>query len=332
MRGDKIASLVGGVILALAMAVAAVVLVQIFRGYRTVERELAIQRQKLEALNRRDPFPSIENVKMERNNVALMKGLLDDLIARLSKEQAKPLNIEPADFSPLLERTVNELGDKAGMAKVVLPERFAFGFDRYFAGALPRSEDIPRLTIQLEEIRRICMMMFESQIAEILSVKREEFEPHVGASGVAQAGIWRGRRAPESREESPERRSEGASGHLLMGGLVARERFEVTFKSRESALWDLLDRLVRSGMFVVAVVPEMRNEKIVESGAGLTRVKAAGGRRRFPWEKRGESEGRSKTGVLSRDERIVAGREEVVTRLVLDVYRFSTDKQDAGGS
>ncbi|MBN1269254.1 MAG: Amuc_1100 family pilus-like protein [Kiritimatiellae bacterium] len=313
---------VGGGITLVLLIVAVGLLLRVRKTYTTVNAELQMRTQRLNALNQRDPFPSEENVKLAAQKLEDLKLFFTNLTTALQSGQVEPVQMEPAEFPPLLERTARELRARAATptARVKLPDRFAFGFERYLLGNLPAEADIPRLVIQLKTVESICSMLFESRVSEVMEVRRTVFEQREDTRETEAPVDLRRRRVVSS--QAPDI---SAPPEVEAEGLYGRERFELRFVARETALWELLNRMAGSSAFIVVVDLQLANKAGAKvSAAAGKAVTASAAPTPMPGSPFGWPAAASAPveRVLTHDERVVAGREEIEVRLVIDVYRF----------
>lgn len=319
-----------------ALAGAVVLLLRWQRVYTRVNGELEAQAARLRQLQQRDPFPSETNVERAQQNLAALQTFFSNQTAALRAHQVTPAKMERAEFQFLLERTVRGLRERAAApgATVKLPERFGFGFDRYLLGDLPAPEDIPRLVVQLRIVERLCRLLFEARVSELLEIKRAMFEKPRGPSREVEAETGRRLRrvaesaAPPEEEPIPE---------VEEGGLLSRERFEIRFTASEAAVWELLQKLATDKTFALVAELELKSVSDVKAavaspsqtaGSGPTPQVAPSVPGPWPVGPAALVAPRPKT----HDERVVAGRERVQVRMVVDVYRFDVGGTEGVGS
>jgi len=213
-------------------------------------------------------FPSQENVKIELGNSDQADEWFNNLISTLSKGNIISSERSPSKFITTGNVVRSSLEKKARKAGTVMPDSkssFAFGFERYTRndGTMPKSEEVPRLIEQLVIINRICTILFENNIKEISSVKRDVFESvgDPGAENTAEAaGRSRGRGGRSRSRDSRTSRGSGDGGSSadvsqvgIIGddALYAKMHFVFEFRAKEKALLDILNALSTSKMFVV---------------------------------------------------------------------------------
>lgn len=284
-----------------------------FQGrYGDTNRELESARLRLQQLNSRNPFPSEANVKKMQDNLALLRTQALQLQSTLQKSQIRGENMEPAEFAPLLEKTSRRMQQKAQESGVTLPAGFAFGFPRYAAGELPAAESVFRLVGQLRAVETVCDILFQARIAQIDALDREVFEETGVAVEAAQSQDLRRSRRAVTETAAP---SSGNVPKAVTNELYSVERITVNVQGRETAIWDVLNGIVRHPAFLVLADVKLDNTL---ASAGVLGKKTAlspmGGDRgpgvppQFP----------------AHDDRIVAGRENVAASLVIDLYHFHT--------
>jgi hypothetical protein len=243
-------------------------------------------------------FPSRENVKIELENADQADEWFNNLISTLSKGNIVSTERSPSIFITTGNTVRRNLRKKARKAGTVMPDSksaFAFGFERYTRndGTLPKSEEVPRLIEQLVIINRICAILFENNIKEISSVKRDEFESignivpgvDVDNSG-SRRRSGRSRNSRSARTHSRPTAVHRASDNVSMVGIIgedslyAKMHFVFEFRAKEKALLDILNALSTGKMFVVVtsvslskstpdLVPKIVDPAEAEPDAGI---------------------------------------------------------------
>lgn len=305
----------------IALAALAAVGYLLFRGVREfagTENELRQSVELLKSYYRMNPFPSDENIDHERRNVDVLRDNLVRLLESLREGQLEEVQRSPSAFMAMLGETRNRLLRAASAAGTVLPQEFAFGFDRYFesSAALPAPEDVPTLTRQLLSIEALCKTLFESGVAEVAVLERQHVE---GVRAGSPAGVPGGRRArPRTGADVPVTGGVIAGVDLDEEDLYSRLRFRFVVRAREAAVLDVLNRLAADPLFVVV--------NRVEFSKTQADIRTVSARAATPAERQREE-------VPSRAKRIVSGKElerPMRVTLELDVYRFRMESVAEG--
>lgn len=315
MNWRKYTTLIVGCSISLVVLGAGVFFLVKYQGdYQKTKDQLKSSRDQLDRLNRRDPFPSQDNIDVQQQNLDAISAAFSNLVTALGKGQIEPEPLEPAGFAPMLEELVRGFYRKAGDNGIKLPESMNLGFARYAAGDLPAREAIPRLIVQLKTIRSICEILFNARISELKGVERELFdaaeqqEPNISESERRSTRRNAGRTTVTSTSQSI------IQSYPLVpsNALYSVERIAVTFSARESVVWDVLNALSRGTDFMVVSDIQISNPlepsgKAAPAPAPAAAVGGTAARVIYP----------------SHEERIVAGRENVDVQLVIDAYRFN---------
>jgi len=211
-------------------------------------------------------FPSQENVKIELDNSKQADEWFNSLISMLSKGNIVRNERSPSLFITAGNKVRSSLKAKARKAGTVLPDSkssFAFGFERYTGtdGALPKSEDVPRLIEQLVIINKISTILFQNGIKEMSSVKRDVFESTgaLASEGAAEdnGNNRRRRNARNGRDRRHSQAAGGGSANVSQVGIIsgdshyAKMHFVFDFRAKEKALLDILNAFSTSKMFIV---------------------------------------------------------------------------------
>lgn len=347
--------LVSGGIAAVLAIVALVFLFRFLAGYTGVMGSLEASKASLEQLNARKPFPNEANVKLAQGSLAAMEQHFTNTLDALARGQFVPPPLEPARFPQFLQGTIRGLNDAAASNNVAIPERFAFGFDRYARG-LPVKEDLPRLERQVFAVDQICRVLFEAKIKDIVSIDRHVFEDEAARKAAAVTAAAGQPMRPEMMAAAAAGApgsaapTEANEGYLEdSAGLFVRERMIIVFDAKENAVWQALNNLARTRVFCVVSDLDIENpapRPAKGSVADPTRPSGEGAPaagqpvgvvgEAAPAAGQGFSTAEGGTGTnvvtrpLRREERVTAGMHEVAkVRLQLDLYTFNKPAPDA---
>lgn len=230
---------------AVIIGAAGVMLYREHSRWLTAKEGIDVFRPKLMSSVALDPYPSLSNIVAVSNNVRT----LEDDAALLRKEMnagqvAVEAGMDHLTWLSLLTKRKKDLQSRANIAKIRLPLRFPFGFERYDSGTPPKVSDVKRLELQLKTVEQLCRIMYQSGISEIQTVTRELFEDQVvkAARGTVDGSVVATNEAP----------------------LFTSEHFAIGLKAKEAALLDLLNALAASKMFVVVTLVRVTGEPGVE--------------------------------------------------------------------
>lgn len=278
----------------------------VMKSHRKEAQELNGAKARLDELYQRATFPSAANISREYEKLADLTDEFNELDGLLTEDQVLPEEMEGAEFMTFFENTLRRIRDRLQTGRVAFPEKYTFGFEKYAGGSLPASRNIPRLVQQLKITERICQILPDAAVNELLAFSREEFET-AADNDRAQSG--RGRAPPPAGgAQSPPSQPAGQ--------LYSSQHFKMSFRAREGSALDLLNRLARLPMFTIVTRVEITNpRREVNMGAS-----SGGPVQPAPGATKAVERGQS--GELSRDKRIVLGREEVEVSLEMDVYNF----------
>lgn len=300
--------------------VTAVFLVQYQLRYARVKNDLSSTKSKLNALYARKPFPSSENVVVLKENLDTMQKQFSELMQVLEASNFEVTQMESAEFSEKFLAMRNRLHGLARKQNVIVPEGFSFGFDKYSGGNLPAAIHVDRLAVQMHIIERLCSLLYQNGISTLDKVQRQEFE---SARAVVEEEVdnrFRRRRpAPVS-----EAAAKNTDPYTDDQGILYGERLAFGFVAKEGRLWEIVNALAKSNLFIVITDLQVMNQKSSDSFMvdPKTLVK----------ETKTAVAGMATTPLpLRRDERIIAGREDLRIALELEVFRFmpeSTEEED----
>ena len=315
MKTRQIFLIAGCAVAAILLAGAGYLLYDGIRDLRTTTRTLDNALKAREKYFVHDPFPSLENVEIERQNALALEAAFTNLLVRLKQGEIVTPRMTPSTFVRELgkkQRALSQLATNAARTvKIDLPDDFAFGFDAYFAGRMrPEPEHVADLTRQLLILERLFGILFEEEVATIVSVTRDEVEKQRPSPSAPQG---------------------------VADPLYTRMHFGFTVKTKESALLRVLNRMAAEDMFVVVTSVAVHKEQ--PDVLDMTQPAAPAGTkdRRSPIEDLfGRRKSRPapepaptvparKPAEMLRSERVVCGHrvEKPVTATIeVDVYRF----------
>lgn len=326
--------IIGGAVTVLLLGAGSFMLFKSRSEYLHARVALASEQAKLDRLNRRDPFPSQENISQVDKNSERIEGYLDAFFKEASAGRIEPRAIERSAFPTLLENAFDRLRVMAESNDVEVAERFTYGFEKYAAGELPADEHVARLTIQGQSIQVLCKMLFEAGIASLESVEREVFDVASTRLPAADPSVRRrvSRATPRGRPPTAEPPRASSDPEYL-----SRERIKVKFRAIDEVIWRVLNALGAHPTFFILVNFSLMNEAgqrptLIRAGkrgtegrrTAVAPVRTGGDAIMALWEGGGAGAG-EKTApkrVLSHEDRLVAGQENVGVELTVDVYRF----------
>jgi len=278
-----------------------------------------------------NPFPSRENVALERANRDTLDRWFGQILAAVGHP---PMQAErsPSTFVRLLTEKRDLLLDTARKCRVreIPPQdQFSLSFDRYLGGSmLPSPDDVPELTRQLLVVDGLCRLLFESGIFSLVSVTRDEFESLGKSQGQAAAEPSRiiriagvpaaGGRAGDANRVAP----------LVVDPLYTRMTFGFKFTANEEILWNILNALAEHDVFtVVSWLSVEKTASDVRVISSKTRPADAAAE--------GEAGGAGSLRGLSRSQRQVSGTEmqaPLAVTMEVHVYLFKPGQAADGAN
>lgn len=279
-----------GALAAVLLALACVLLfgsIQKLKGSRgSLEKAVA----ELETYYNQKPFPSDQNVKIEKGNIALLETWSADLIDICSTGQIESDLMRPTVFQRRLAERILGLRQRAKKSGVKLADRPSFGFHRYaILGRPPAPVHVSRLTRQMLIVDRLCTILMEEKVVGILTVRREQFEDAIpvkrprrtlggGPRPVVRAPATPApaRRGGGSRRSMPARVDAGEPGEKQF----AYFRFQFDVKLDEQALWGVINRFAGDDLFIVVKGVTMKKQSEDVRVSAVSRP--AGGTARTP--------------------------------------------------
>jgi hypothetical protein len=299
----------GAVVAALFLA-SALALYRGIRRWSETSRGLEKRKREFAGYYAQDPFPSGQNTQREKENVETLNRWFGELLAAVRAGQIESTDHRPSAF-------VNLLGEKQGYLEAsgtdIVPKKFSFAFDAYFAPAppLPSPEHVPRLIEQLLIIEKLCLVLFREEVIAIKGIRRDEIERLGAAAGSGATFRYTGAGDVGTDASDPN------AGVIGKDALFTKYRFTVEFVAREKTVWNVLNRLASHDLFVVVT-----SLRFTKSGRDVTLPE-------MPRGEAGAAEGAAsrapgKEGIPP-EQRVVSGPDRespLQVEMRLDVYKF----------
>lgn len=248
-KNQLILAIGGGVSAVLVLGAAALAAIGFSgKGDARKSRERAFS--ELSRLHQSVPFPSEENVAAAGKNLENARGwieILDDELTVGTNDWAKGINLRrasPGEFSSLREETIQSLYDAAPVGEdgtKIVPDSFAFGFDRYSGGEPAQTPHVVRLLRQLRLTDQLVRMLYAAGPQRIETVGRVVFETGSAASS-DETGYVRPKKRNDARTRDaalvvqPPPPSDGPVPSDV-------ERFGFRFVAREKAVLDFVNAI-----------------------------------------------------------------------------------------
>lgn len=100
------------------------------------------------------PYPDATNLKKVEESIQAYDSEIQNLKSEMNKAEAPTVEITPQIFQDNLRQAVDDMRKLAAQKKVVLPEKFFFGFDDYQT-QLPNLEETRKLNREFQVIRNL---------------------------------------------------------------------------------------------------------------------------------------------------------------------------------
>ena len=245
-------------------------------GFVDAKEKLAGAESSLDSLNRRNPFPSDANVAVTATNLTVLQIVFEDFMDHLSADQIREEPMEGARFLTVLEETRDALNTAAMDFDVLVPPQFAYGFDSYAMGSIPDTEDVPRLSVQLQMAESLAGLMFSNRISAINSLNRTIFEqPLEGGAGGGMPMLGGGGMfgfdgfAPPPGFGDPGLGAGAGGAGASESDLYSVEHFNVVFTAKGPSVMDTLRGLASSAdLFAVVTDISAQSGATLDGGMG----------------------------------------------------------------
>ena len=225
-------------------------------GYALVRRTAAAREARgqrdaaftrLVAIFQANPFPDAANADRMNSQVQRLGQMRAAMTNTLAQRDVPLPELSPSRFIQDLQTALRDrLQARAPIVEGsrVIPEGFAFGFDRYLGAnaPMPAEADVPRLAQQLVMVENLVNEVYASQVSALRGIEREVFEAAAAT-------------APEPEAARPRNRARAGASAFYRS-----QRFRMVVEGRQSTIGDLLNRFAAMPMFVVVQDVEMRKQ------------------------------------------------------------------------
>ena len=234
IRENKFLAVFFGVMFACVVALA-IVLIMMVGTYDATHEKFATLDRQLTTLHNLQPYPNADNLKRYQEQTTALAAIIEGLEQKLSAVQFPPdPAMNPPKFQAKLQTTVNEEIEKAKDNNILLPDKFALGFDRYLTAPPVEAAAVP-LDRELTAIKFVFDDLLDGKGVQAIA-------PNI----------------PIYREPLPEE-----NGAKPATGLVVRSRVEISFVADQLMVRKVLNDLVETGkqFYIVRLIP-IRSEGV----------------------------------------------------------------------
>ncbi len=335
----KVIVTVGAIVALILVGVPALLLFRGISQFSTAAADLEMSVNQLRSYYAKNPFPSRENIKLERENLKTMHGWFGQLVDVVTRGQVNRGESTPTRFSTQYNDVRNGLLSEAKKQGVTLSRDNALGFSRYAEGVLPAPVDVSRLAQQLTMTERLTTVLLEAKVKSVDTVGRQVFDSVSLAAMPSSEGGGRSNRRSSRRDASASRAGRPSGGtrpaaQAAPSGpardLYEVEPFSLEFRAKEAVALDVLNRLARHSLCVVVTgvqfskqgqdlhMPETDGSEDASTADLLpTAAEAA------------VADHKPADGELTREHRMVSGPDvdaAMAVKIDLEVYTFSVEK------
>lgn len=283
-----------GVILALGLMAGAIIyLLSRVKADLTASKNLKAAQQQLIGLMTKAPFPDQQNVDLAVRETQRLTEYMTNVQSRITYPALPKMTSQ--EFSSYLLTTVAELQKGAEQAGVLLPNpRYGFSFEPLREQVNFDVASIEPLTRQLIDVKELCMMLFQSQIHKLESLRRVRVSTLDPGQG------------PQYLEK--------AVNPTAYNNLATVTPYEVDFTGFSTELAGVLEKLQRSPIYYSVKVVYMETLKVGPGGSGTPAAPAAAP----------AAKGKAKASepVVARDEQYLY-EQPLRIRLFIEVIRLN---------
>jgi hypothetical protein len=161
----------------IALGVAGVYLCQTLQHDRKASEALNVATRELERLDRRDPYPNVENIRAAQKEVSRLHEFLGEMQKHFASAPT-PQELNNATFRTLLERARSTLVADASKAGVELPSDYWFTFGAQKGVMTFAQAALPALSAQVVDIGILSEVLFGARVNALSWMRRVPVESH----------------------------------------------------------------------------------------------------------------------------------------------------------
>jgi hypothetical protein len=314
LTGLLAATLIVGAALVFLMTSSMTQYQETLEGYRLAVR-------KLQSLQNRTPFPSLENLERSRSLAEQYKSELNLLRENLAKMQApNSPDVLPQKFQDDLRVAVNQITERAAAAGVELPKGFYLGFGQY-ANSLPNERAATTLARQLRVIEKVVNNLIDYKVKSIDGLNRLPLPEESAASPATPTKELR--KEDDSSQSNP------------IG--YARQPFDLAFTAEQGKLRLAFNSLLDSEYFLI--VRNLAVQNTMRVGPPIARQAGASAPLSPPPTDGQTAREEHSSGTASRVQKdqpaigtlnVILGRELVKASLRIEIIDFFTEPPSRG--
>ena len=321
---------VGGGVFALGVLGLGFFLYSAWDEKSTAETELESQQEAYSGHFNAAVFPSKESIAAVKANATSYNEWFEKALTLAARgDKAFPSETPPI-FKQRLQDEVRRLLDLPGGAngKIAAPA-FLFGFEQLLGegGALPSSEEVPELAIQLDAIAHIVDLLSEAGVSEVKSIERvmaddkAKSSDESGSSSSSKASAKKGKEDPNAPKRTMKTYKFGVAATPeaivdMLNKLAAWERFAVVRNLSFKESVDSIDERVKAA------------EK-AKSEDGSKAGQPSGSRRRRGGAAQAEAVNAEQQAALDRNITEPAVEPPLTVTFTVDVYDFGRPAAEA---
>lgn len=167
---------IGGLVALGLMVVAALYTLRAVGNNATARESLESAYNEYRRLNTLNPHPGygkVDNIKLAREQERELRTFLGQMTERFMPIAPIPTNPTPQEYADALRRTIDQLQRDATNQSVVLPPRYNYSFEAQRQRVTFAEGSLPRLAVQLGEVKVIADILNAARINSLESIRRE---------------------------------------------------------------------------------------------------------------------------------------------------------------
>mgnify|MGYP000911724820 CR=1 FL=1 len=167
---------IGGLVALGLIVVATLYTLGAMRNNATARENLESAYNEYRRLNTLNPHPGygkVDNIKVAREQERELRAFLGQVTERFTPIAPIPANPTPQEYADALRRTIDQLQRDATNQSVVLPPRYNYSFEAQRQRVTFAEGSLPRLAVQLGEVKVIADILNAARINSLESIRRE---------------------------------------------------------------------------------------------------------------------------------------------------------------
>ena len=240
------------------IGVPAFLMIQGIKQFNGAKNELGGSVNQLLVFYKKNPFPSEDNIKAEKDNLLAIQSWFEKLVDIVTAGQIERRDSTPSSFLTKYNEIRYKIINKSNKS---IDADSSFGFARYAEGSLPVAVDVPRLMQQMLITERLATILIDSSVKKINKIERDEFDSTSSATASTRTTSTSRRGGRRGSSTTTVKKKENNIKPIrIKADAYEIQSFALEFVAKEGVILDVLNRLAQDDLFIVVTGVEFTKD------------------------------------------------------------------------